>query len=111
MILMESNPIFLICELLVILTFNTSWFIDNICNVVLLLTAELMFKFFNNITDDFTLLPIHAMGILEHLRILFYVSHLNFFSAKPFLRSILFSEQITLCQSYQINEKDESHAT
>ena len=53
MILMESNPIFLICELLVILTFNTSWFIDNICNVVLLLTAELMSKFFNNISDDF----------------------------------------------------------
>ena len=53
MVLMESNPIFLISELLVILTFNTSWFIDNICNVVLLLTAELMSKFFNNMSDDF----------------------------------------------------------
>ena len=31
---LDINPIFLICGPLVILTFNTLWFIENICNVV-----------------------------------------------------------------------------
>ena len=45
------NPILPICDPLVILTFNTLWFIDNICQVVPLHSPELMSKFLNNITD------------------------------------------------------------
>ena len=45
------NPIIPICDPLVILTYNTLWFIGNICKVVPLYSPELMSKFHNNITD------------------------------------------------------------
>ena len=49
------NPIFPICDPLVILPFNTLRCIDNICKVVPLRSPELMSKFLNNITDAFIL--------------------------------------------------------
>ena len=49
--ILDINPILPLCDPLVILTFNTLWFIGNICKVVPLHSPELMSKFHNNITD------------------------------------------------------------
>ena len=49
------NPIFPIRDPLVVLTFNTLWFIDNIYKVVPLHSPEFISKFLNNITDAFIL--------------------------------------------------------
>ena len=59
------NPIFSIRDPLVVLTFNTLWFIDNIYKVVPLHSPELMSKFLNNITDAFIL---SSVGNLEHIK-------------------------------------------